>query len=140
MGPRPDLRVQLPTFAPPPSAAGTPTHTPLGTPDERTAIRARDYLYAAVSDHPPRSVSRSGRAPRKSTLREPSTPDSAQEPAGATGGPPQPQPPPVHHGWPVLTLVNSGSVARDHLACERTFLAYVRTSLSIASMGVGALI
>ncbi|PCH40380.1 hypothetical protein WOLCODRAFT_136834 [Wolfiporia cocos MD-104 SS10] len=35
-----------------------------------------------------------------------------------------------------LTLENSGSVARDHLASERTFLAYVRTSLTIASMGV----
>jgi len=37
---------------------------------------------------------------------------------------------------PALTLENSGSVARDHLASERTFLAYVRTSLTIASMGV----
>ncbi|KAG6828828.1 hypothetical protein H0H92_006653 [Tricholoma furcatifolium] len=37
-----------------------------------------------------------------------------------------------------LSLVNAGSVARDHLASERTFLAYVRTSLSIASAGVGA--
>lgn len=36
-----------------------------------------------------------------------------------------------------LTLRNSGSVARDHLASERTFLAYVRTSLSFASAGVG---
>lgn len=36
-----------------------------------------------------------------------------------------------------LTLVNSGSVARDHLASERTFLAYIRTSLAIASSGVG---
>ncbi|KAF7422629.1 hypothetical protein PC9H_010785 [Pleurotus ostreatus] len=33
-------------------------------------------------------------------------------------------------------LENSGSVARDHLASERTFLAYVRTSLAIASTGV----
>ncbi|KAI0345596.1 hypothetical protein BDW22DRAFT_1417975 [Trametopsis cervina] len=40
-------------------------------------------------------------------------------------------------GWkPTLTLENSGSVARDHLASERTFLAYVRTSLTIASTGV----
>ena len=39
---------------------------------------------------------------------------------------------------PSLTLENSGSVARDHLASERTFLAYVRTSLTIASTGVGA--
>ncbi|KAI0684213.1 hypothetical protein C8T65DRAFT_682512 [Cerioporus squamosus] len=36
----------------------------------------------------------------------------------------------------LLTLENSGSVARDHLASERTFLAYARTSLTIASTGV----
>lgn len=38
-----------------------------------------------------------------------------------------------------LRLENSGSVARDHLASERTFLAYMRTSLAIASAGVGEL-
>ncbi|KAI0088605.1 hypothetical protein BDY19DRAFT_174293 [Irpex rosettiformis] len=37
---------------------------------------------------------------------------------------------------PTLVLENSGSVARDHLASERTFLAYMRTSLTIASTGV----
>jgi putative lipase involved disintegration of autophagic bodies len=37
-----------------------------------------------------------------------------------------------------LKLQNSGSVARDHLASERTFLAYVRTSLGIVTAGVGA--
>ena len=37
----------------------------------------------------------------------------------------------------LLILENSGSVARDHLASERTCLAYVRTSLTITSMGVG---
>ncbi|KAJ3806970.1 hypothetical protein F5876DRAFT_49022 [Lentinula aff. lateritia] len=37
---------------------------------------------------------------------------------------------------PQLILENNGSVARDHLASERTFLAYVRTSLAIASTGV----
>ncbi|KAK0197060.1 hypothetical protein F5146DRAFT_1013872, partial [Armillaria mellea] len=35
-----------------------------------------------------------------------------------------------------LLLTNNGSVARDHLASERTFLAYVRTSLVITSVGV----
>jgi uncharacterized membrane protein YidH (DUF202 family) len=38
---------------------------------------------------------------------------------------------------PSLRLENSVSVARNHLASERTFLAYVRTSLAIASAGVG---
>ena len=38
---------------------------------------------------------------------------------------------------PCLLLENSGSVARDHLASERTYLAYVRTSLALASAGVG---
>ena len=37
---------------------------------------------------------------------------------------------------PSLVLQNTGSVARDHLASERTFLAYVRTSLGMASAGV----
>ena len=36
-----------------------------------------------------------------------------------------------------LVMQNTGSVARDHLSAERTFLAYVRTSLSFASAGVG---
>ena len=39
-----------------------------------------------------------------------------------------------------MELENSGSVARDHLASERTFLAYARTSLTVASTGVGELI
>jgi len=40
------------------------------------------------------------------------------------------------HFHPTLILQNRGSVARDHLASERTFLAYVRTSLGLASAGV----
>jgi hypothetical protein len=34
-------------------------------------------------------------------------------------------------------LENRGSVARDHLASERTFLAWLRTSLALASIGIG---
>lgn len=40
------------------------------------------------------------------------------------------------HFYPALVLQNSGSVARDHLASERTFLAYVRTSIGLAGAGV----
>ena len=42
----------------------------------------------------------------------------------------------ITHFHPTLILQNKGSVARDHLASERTFLAYVRTSLGMASAGV----
>lgn len=34
------------------------------------------------------------------------------------------------------TIANSGSEARDHLANERTFLAWVRTALGIVGLGV----
>ncbi|KAI8147540.1 hypothetical protein BJV82DRAFT_595935 [Fennellomyces sp. T-0311] len=36
-----------------------------------------------------------------------------------------------------LYLENTGSVARDHLANERTYLAWLRSSLSTISVGVG---
>jgi uncharacterized membrane protein YidH (DUF202 family) len=35
-----------------------------------------------------------------------------------------------------IDLDNKGSVARDHLALERTFLAWLRTSLAFASIGI----
>jgi putative membrane protein len=36
-------------------------------------------------------------------------------------------------------LNNEGSTARDHLANERTFLAWIRTALSISGVGLGLL-
>lgn len=35
-------------------------------------------------------------------------------------------------------LENTGSVARDHLANERTWLAYIRTSITISGTGIGS--
>ncbi|KAF7317956.1 DUF202 domain-containing protein [Mycena kentingensis (nom. inval.)] len=76
------------------------------------------------------------------TVAPPASPrdsdENADEPA-ATQAPSQTRthaPPLVRRLNVAFTLENSGSVARDHLASERTFLAYVRTSLAIASTGV----
>jgi uncharacterized membrane protein YidH (DUF202 family) len=40
------------------------------------------------------------------------------------------------YGYGSVELDNKGSVARDHLALERTFLAWLRTSLAFASIGI----
>lgn len=34
-------------------------------------------------------------------------------------------------------IIKKGTTARDHLSSERTWLTYIQTSLSIASVGVG---
>jgi putative membrane protein len=38
-----------------------------------------------------------------------------------------------------VVLQNEGSTARDHLANERTYLAWIRTALSISGVGLGLL-
>ncbi|KAM0793948.1 hypothetical protein BDR22DRAFT_815976 [Usnea florida] len=42
----------------------------------------------------------------------------------------------VAEKYGTVELENKGSVARDHLALERTFLAWLRTSLAFASIGI----
>ncbi|KAJ5798937.1 uncharacterized protein N7503_006442 [Penicillium pulvis] len=57
---------------------------------------------------------------------------------------PEPEDEELHRSWlgrlvdrfGALELENKGSVARDHLALERTFLAWMRTSLAFASIGI----
>lgn len=41
------------------------------------------------------------------------------------------------YGQTSIILENKASVARDHMANERTFLAWLRTSLSFISIGIG---
>jgi uncharacterized membrane protein YidH (DUF202 family) len=38
--------------------------------------------------------------------------------------------------WRTPTFQNTGSVARDHLASERTFLAWIRTGLGFVALGI----
>ncbi|KAJ7055724.1 hypothetical protein C8F01DRAFT_1062515, partial [Mycena amicta] len=57
-------------------------------------------------------------------------------PSDGDGEPPDDKDPAADTSSIALVLENRGSVARDHLASERTFLAYVRTSLAVAAAGV----
>ncbi len=45
--------------------------------------------------------------------------------------------------WQLVTqgyiVHNTGSTARDHLANERTYLAWIRTALALAGVGIGLL-
>lgn len=94
--------------------------------------------HADSDPNPDPAVTGTGRAPAPAPAPAPSSAqpkadnDSVPAAAGAGAGTPN-----VPFSIS-LTLRNTGSVARDHLASERTFLAYVRTSLSFASAGVGA--
>ncbi|CDO74274.1 hypothetical protein BN946_scf184647.g3 [Trametes cinnabarina] len=87
---------------------------------ERLRIRSQSPVTSETRDVPPDERDDVGRLKRR--MR-----DQARQPRWRE----------LLREWKLwLTLENSGSVARDHLASERTFLAYARTSLTIASTGV----
>ncbi|CAE6404094.1 unnamed protein product [Rhizoctonia solani] len=96
-------------------------------PQRRVSFFKQDPGIPVVSATPPRNEMSPARPEPSSSAQEW---EEDQEPRrkGVMGL--------VDKYSPQMVLENSGSVARDHLANERTWLAYVRTSLAIASTGV----
>jgi hypothetical protein len=105
------------SFSPPPLSRHAAAPPPSPTFDHGSTI-----------DTPRRSSSVSPSATRRSGVSTPPSQDQTDQRTLFSW---------VAKVSPSVTIENSGSVARDHLASERTFLAYVRTSLAIASTGVG---
>ncbi|PIB01852.1 hypothetical protein CB0940_00456 [Cercospora beticola] len=116
-----------------------------------TAIRYGTTTGAAASSEDAQENSRNHTGgPDSHTMNNGSVRSRARRSDGAAGGSAQLQDPSVgaaqqagESWWKTLVdkygsveLENKGSVARDHLALERTFLAWLRTSLSFASIGI----
>lgn len=123
---------------PPPSSPSEVVHAPPSTPVNQESAGAEKPLQSGFADLPvqtdsPENVSPLPGTPgsttssrsRKRKARRKSEKGEAEE-TGLLG-----------RFQPSLYLENAGSVARDHLASERTFLAYIRTSLLFATTGVG---
>lgn len=110
---------------------------PVSSSDEITPIRA-------ASEHPDRSyqtVEESLAAPSSASRSSklPSTPQhttSRQETDGTSDKQKDSWYKRTIAKYGSVMLENKGSVARDHLALERTFLAWLRTSLAFASIGI----
>ena len=101
-------------------------------PDEITPIREADdtpgrtYNTANMDGTPPSSKRTSKKAPA-------SNPGGNEEEDKPEMTPWYKR---VAEKYGSVSLENKGSVARDHLALERTFLAWLRTSLAFASIGI----
>ncbi|PYI06845.1 PF02656 domain protein [Aspergillus sclerotiicarbonarius CBS 121057] len=85
-------------------------------------LRNRDS--GSVNGHPNNTARQASRDPDQQN----SQPDSEEHRGSWYGR--------IADRYGSLELENKGSVARDHLALERTFLAWLRTSLAFASIGI----
>lgn len=118
-----------------------PGHITESSGDETTAIigrergRRRGYNTTPGSSDPSvRQATRNSRSKRSSRTSLLSTEPAEAHQEVIDGA----------RGWwrsfveryGTVELENKGSVARDHLSLERTFLAWLRTSLSFASIGI----
>ncbi|RMZ79974.1 hypothetical protein DV738_g3100, partial [Chaetothyriales sp. CBS 135597] len=101
--------------------------------DESTPIRAADATVDRTYDTHPTTPSSDRNSARSKNKH--SDEDNA---GGADEGESTKQPwyKGLAEKYGSISLENKGSVARDHLALERTFLAWLRTSLAFASIGI----
>ncbi|GAA6056826.1 hypothetical protein JCM3770_003588 [Rhodotorula araucariae] len=101
--------------------------TPIVYPPSRASSPPAPFS----TDRPPSPTirQRNGKAKEKPDSADPSQPTRPRAPATAPRNR-------SRWGGLVFELENRGSVARDHLAGERTFLAWLRTSLGLASIGI----
>jgi len=102
--------------------------------DERTAIVRRQSSQRSNYQSTSASTATGNSGPVKRRPTRERRPPPAPEESDTDG----------HQSWwkkqvekiGSIELENKGSVARDHLALERTFLAWLRTSLAFASIGI----
>ncbi|KAF9580996.1 hypothetical protein BGW38_002145, partial [Lunasporangiospora selenospora] len=123
------------------------TISPSSTTDGISSLQSD--LEAETPDAAVATSSQSAAAPSESGSSKPTTRGNAGSVEGNSSAPKDPGDQSrwtkiigtnlgkLYNRWsPSLVLENKGSIARDHLANERTYLAWLRSSLSLITVGV----